>query len=513
MQTPNHTPLFYLALCFSAGIGLSASGLPSEWGLLASLFLVLGFRTRVPGKWRLIKTLSLHLVFVGLGGLIMAETTFSQRQQQDLWPWMCAERHLQVIVDSKPKITPYNKQVDAQVVAVWTDSTWKPLAGRIRLRVPLDDSLRIQQWDKLETYAYIRDYHVKSKGYQRYLHQHRLFHLGYVKRLIPKGKQVSLEALASRFQQALSKKISVLIDEGNSQAITQAMLLGDKSALPRSLKQAFATAGLSHVLAISGLHIGLIFLLLNGLVKPLKRLPYGNQFGQGLVLVALLSYMFITGAAPAVCRSVLMFGLISLVRMFGKRVSILNILGASALIQLCINPLLLFQLGFQLSYLAVTGIVALLPWFERISHTGYRLIDSFYAWIGVSLAATIFTAPLTVSTFGVFPTHFILANILVSLVVSGAVLTGFVLVLLHWLPGINTALGWLCNQTMALLQTITEWVADLPGAQIQAFSLQDEGLKWLLIELACTAMLLLLPRLILSLKTLTGLGVTNWEKA
>jgi competence protein ComEC len=434
------------------------------------------------------------LAFIGLGGLLSLEAEKTKQTLPDLYPYMCAERHLKVVADSKVSITPYNKQLDVRAVAVWADSIWQPVQGRIRLRIPLQDSTSFQQWDALEVYAYIRDYHVKNEGYQRYLHQSALFHVGYVKRIIPGPKHRSATAFASSIQQALSSKIAEHIAEAGSKAIAKAMLLGDKTSLPRPLKQAFATTGLSHVLAISGLHVGLIFLLLNLLVKPLRRFRYGRQFGQALVLIILLGYMLVTGAAPAVCRAVLMFGLMTLVSMCGKRVHVLNILGASAMVQLCLDPSLLFQLGFQLSYLAVAGIVLLLPFFERISFTGNRLFDGLYAWISVSISGTIFTAPLTISTFGVFPTHFILANILVSLVVSGAVLTGFLLVLLHWLPGVNAALGWLCNQTMALLQTITEWVASLPGAQLRTFSLHDEGMQWLLLELGITAMLLLLPR-------------------
>ena len=514
MQTPNHSPLFYLALCIATGIFLTKAGIPAMSAGFAGICILLfswKHKTRI---WHRIKTFACLLLFLGLGGLLMEQHLKNEENKPDLFPYMCAERHIKVIPDSKVKITKYNKQLDTKVVAVWADSLWKPLSGKIRLRIPLDDSTQLQQWDSLEVYAWIRDYHVKNEGYQRYLHQQGIFHLGYVKRIISSGKHQSFEAYASRIQQSLSQKIAGFIAEPGSKAIARAMLLGDKSHLPKELKQAFATAGLSHVLAISGLHVGLVFLLLNILVRPLKIFRGGNALGQGLILGILLGYMLITGASPAVCRAVLMFGLITVVNMFGRRVAILNILGASALIQLCLDPEILFQLGFQLSYLAVTGIVLLLPWFEKLSFTGIRLIDGFYAWIGVSIAATLFTAPLTINTFGMFPTHFILANVLVSLVVSGAVLVGFALVLLHWLPGVNSLLGWLCNQSMALLQTITEWVAGLPGAQISSFSIHDEGMKWLLVELALTVMLLLFPKLIFSIQSMFGVGTSaNWERA
>ncbi|MEZ4687152.1 MAG: ComEC/Rec2 family competence protein [Bacteroidia bacterium] len=515
MQTPGHTPLFHLALCLTAGIFLSRTSAFFTPVLLPAgiVFLLFSWKQR-SRKSLLLKTAAFYLVFIGLGSMLMQLEMDDRSHSPDLFPYMCTERHLKVIADSKPVITSYNRQLDASVLAVWTDSLWEPVGGRIRLRIPLDDSIRFQQWDSLEVYAWIRDYHVSDEGYQHYLHQQDIFHLGYVKRIIGGGKHLAIRAEAARIQQSLSQKIGMLIKDPDSRAIAQAMLLGDKSRLNRELKQAFATAGLSHVLAISGLHVGLVFLLLNMLVKPLKRFRGGNAIGQGLVLAALLGYMLITGAMPAVCRAVLMFGMVTLARLFGKRVVMLNILGASAMIQLCVEPSVVFQLGFQLSYLAVSGIVLLLPWFEKISFTGIRLIDGLYAWIAVSVAATLFTAPLTISTFGVFPTHFILANLLVSLLVSAAVLVGFSLVLLHWLPGVNTALGWLCNQTMMLLQLITEWVAGLPGAQVRSFSIHDEGLKWLLIELAVTAMLLLLPKLVFAIKTLTNKGLsTNWEKA
>lgn len=503
MNMIHRAPLFRLALALITGIFLYENNLPSHLLLMAILpILLIECGVRAEKKLRYLWLISgcWYVLVAGLGGLLMFGAEASESTKPDLYPYMCAERDVIAVVDGDIRSSAYGRQVDASLIAVWSDSNWVPIQGRIRIKLPLTDSTDIHLWDSIQVFGYIRDLHVKNEGYQRYLTQQKLDHLIYSKSIEHHGHSTSLKAESQAIQYALSQQISTLVPEVSTQAIAKAMLIGDKKSLSKPMKQAFAASGLSHILAISGLHVGIVFLILNILVKPLTRFKRGAAIGQLIVLLILLAYMFITGAAPAVCRSVLMFGLMTLVKMSGKRVSILNVLGATAILQLVIQPTLVFQLGFQLSYLAVAGIVLLMPFFENLTRTHNYWLDMFYGWIAVSIAATLFTAPLTISTFGVFPTHFILANVLVSLVVFFAVLVGFVMVLCAYIPMINEWLGWLSTQTLSVLVYIAEWISQLPGAQIKAFTLKDEGLFWLVVELSLIAILMLLPRMLVSLR-------------
>ncbi|MFK7971093.1 MAG: ComEC/Rec2 family competence protein [Bacteroidia bacterium] len=496
MKQISHAPLFRIALVFVLGLLASFEGFPSHWASLAiCIALGLQFVPKAYTKSRLILigNLSWYLTALGCGGLLVLAQPVQDMTQPDLYTYMCAERHMIAIPDGPVKKSRFGKQVDAQVIAVWDDSLWQSVSGRIRLRFSLEDTSEVAPWDSIQVYAYVRDLWVKNKGYQEYLNKQNLKHVAYVKRFQKQGKYATIQAESWRVQNQLSSRVQKLVSGEKEKAIACAMLLGDKRLLTSETKKAFSVSGLSHILAISGLHVGIIFLILNALVKPLKRFKNGNAAGQLIVMMILIGYMLIAGAAPAVCRSVMMFGLMTLVRMFGKRVSILNVLGASALIQLMINPELVLSLGFQLSYLAVAGIVLLMPFFEKYTKTHNYFLDMFFGWMAVSISATIFTAPLIILHFGVFPAHFILANVAVSLVVFFAVMAGFLTVLTAYIPCIGEVMGMFSSKVLMVLQWIVEWTAQLPGAQIS--SLNDEGVLWLVLELAVAGILMLSPKI------------------
>jgi competence protein ComEC len=249
------------------------------------------------------------------------------------------------------------------------------------------------------------------------------------------------------------------------------------------------------------MHVGIIFLLLSLMLSPLHLLPGGQQFKSAFILLLLVTYMFLAGASPAVVRATLMFGSVLIYKLLRKRYHFLNLLGFSAFIQMAMDPMIIFAVGFQLSYMAVLGIVLLFPLFEKSFNTPWKWVNYAYAWIGISLTATLFTTPWVLFYFGQFPTYFILSNVMVSLLVFVLVFLGFLTVLCIYIPWLNSLLAYMMEQALSLLEYIASWVAALPGARLTAFSWDEPGLRYLVIELALTALLLLLPKLILYKKS------------
>lgn len=210
--------------------------------------------------------------------------------------------------------------------------------------------------------------------------------------------------------------------------VASALLLGYREGLDPNLVTAYANVGVVHLIAISGLHVGLIYLILLWLFK---LLPKGTKKLQGVLIgLVLWSFTLLTGAHPSTLRATVMFTFFIFGRFFFHREpNSLNILAASAFMLLCINPYMLFDVGFQLSYLAVGGILIFQHPIEELFWSRYKAVNYCWKMMSVSLAAQILVFPLVLYYFHQFPTVFLLSN-LVLIPASTVALYGEVLLLL-----------------------------------------------------------------------------------
>ena len=234
-------------------------------------------------------------------------------------------------------------------------------------------------------------------------------------------------------------------------AVLAAMTLGDKSALTKDLKEKYSVTGASHILALSGLHLGIIYFLL-------FRLTLGRRhfwFSQVVIILSIWAFAFLTGLSTSVVRSATMISIYALFSVAGRHRSPVNLLCFTAIVMLLVNPASLYDVGFQLSFSAVLAILLLMPLFESFFPENYfvgRPVQRYiYNMVGLSVAAQIGVAPLIAYHFGRFSTYFLLTNFLVipaaTIILYGALLVVVVPSLapaLLWLVGIlNKALGWI----------------------------------------------------------------------
>ncbi|MCU7552063.1 ComEC family competence protein [Chitinophagaceae bacterium LB-8] len=205
--------------------------------------------------------------------------------------------------------------------------------------------------------------------------------------------------------------------------LAEALLIGYKEDLDKILVQAYSNTGVVHVIAISGLHLGLIYLLLLGLTKPLQRFKV-LKFIRFLVIVSMLwLFTLLAGAQPSVLRSAVMFSCIALGEVIARRASIYNTLALSAFLLLCVNPFWLWDVGFQLSYAAVLSIVIFFQPIYNWFHFSNKLVEWVWKMVAVTLSAQILTSPISLFHFHQFPVLFILTN-LVAVPLSSAILIG-----------------------------------------------------------------------------------------
>ena len=234
-------------------------------------------------------------------------------------------------------------------------------------------------------------------------------------------------------------------------AVLAAMTLGDKSALTSDLRETYSITGASHVLALSGLHLGIIYMLLSVLMLGRR----GYAVTQVVIILSIWAFALLTGLSTSVVRAATMLTLYALFSIGDRGRSPLNVLSFTAIVLLLLDCRMLFDVGFQMSFLSVLAILLFMPLFDRLVSFDYLMRHPLLRWVyrlsAVSVAAQLGVGPLIAFYFHRFSTYFLLSNFVVipaaTLILYGALLTLLVPpvgVALAWLVGaLNKALGWL----------------------------------------------------------------------
>lgn len=258
--------------------------------------------------------------------------------------------------------------------------------------------------------------------------------------------------------------IKTHIKGAKEQGLAEAMLIGYKNDLDKSLLQSYTNTGVVHVIAVSGMHLALLYWLLNLLFASLLRKKKTRWLHAILVLTLLWFFSFITGGAASIVRAAVMFTFITVGKQINRNASIYNILAASAFFQLCYNPYWLWDVGFQLSYAAVLSIVVFYKSIYNLVFIKNKMLDAIWQLAAVSIAAQILTTPLALYYFHQFPVYFLLSNLVVVPVSTVVLVATLVLVLLSPLKIIAAFMGSLLNGVIWWLNTFIERMEDFPLA-------------------------------------------------
>ena len=309
--------------------------------------------------------------------------------------------------------------------------------------------------------------------YKRYLKNHQIYHqfIASNKAIVKlKNSDNSLQTVAAAFRQ---KVVIALKKEGFKNdvlAVVNALILGQRTDISDDLLQSYAGAGAMHILAVSGLHIGIILLLLLIIFKPLHSFEYGKIIASVLVILFLWSYAIIAGLSPSVVRAVTMFTALSIGLQLNRPSNIYNTLVISMFFLLLFNPLYLFEIGFQLSYLAVFFIVWLQPKLYNLWEPKLWLLKKIWQLITVSVAAQVGVLPMSLFYFHQFPGLFFLTNLLIIPFLGVILVVGILVILLSlfqiepyfftniyifMIEKMNLIVTWISNQEAFLIKNIT----------------------------------------------------------
>ena len=302
-------------------------------------------------------------------------------------------------------------------------------------------------------------------NYKKYLFYKGILNGGFVKQedwKLIRNNKFSIYKLANNIRNFLLSKLDNFNFSNKNKAIISAISLGKRNDIDELTNEQFSNAGVMHILAVSGLHVGIVFLILISLFKPFMKYKNGKVFIYISIIIILWIYALVTGFTPSVVRAVLMFSLVSLGKAFDKKHNIYNTIFASAFILLVINPFYIFQVGFQLSYLAVIGIIFFQPKISALIKTENRLFNYFWGIVSVSLAAQLATAPITLLYFHKFPVYFLLSNIAVMLNVTIILLISFIFFATYYIPYINQFIAKALDYSTTSLNFSVEKVNHLP---------------------------------------------------
>jgi competence protein ComEC len=245
-------------------------------------------------------------------------------------------------------------------------------------------------------------------------------------------------------------------------AVIMALILGQQQDISAEVLQDYQYAGAVHILSVSGLHVGFILIFIGFLLQPLPNTKTGNTFKIIITLLSLWLFAIIAGFSPSVVRSATMFSFIAIGKFINRETNSVHTTIVSLLVILLIEPNFLFDIGFQLSYLAVFFILWLQPIFQRIWQPKNVVIGYFWDIITISFAAQIGTLPLSIYYFHQFPGLFFITNLVLIPLLGFVIMPlGTLLIMGAFFNYIPKLLASLVENSIALMNQFISWIASL----------------------------------------------------
>jgi competence protein ComEC len=307
--------------------------------------------------------------------------------------------------------------------------------------------------------------------YKRFLTFKNIYHQQFIgdceARWLGNSPPSEIVSYAIQFREASNRIICRYVKGEQEQAIASALVLGVTDNLDDETIHAYSATGAMHVLAVSGLHVGIIYGILVFLLRPLTKRKGGPWLLAIVSLVVLWGYSFVTGLSPSVLRAVTMFSMVALARPFRHTTNIFNILAASAFCLLLADPYQIMSVGFQLSYLAVLGIVYLQRPIYQWWEAPMWVLDKVWQITTVSIAAQVSTFSLGLLYFHQFPVYFLFSNLLVIPLSFVVLAAGLVLLAVSAFTPLALWVGALLNFVIHLMNASVEVVESLPFSLLE----------------------------------------------
>lgn len=470
-------PFIKLCLPFCAGILL-------QWNLgidplfLAKAIIITGILLVVPEilkayyrfRFRMMYGILVCFLFIILGALAIA---LKDIRQQKTWLGNNYSQNDSLYVRLLEPLTEKKSSFKtvAEVRFIPHRDSMKKVNGRIIIYFEKDSSLTTLNYGSILAFnKRIRP--VNNTGnpgsfdYWQYCFFQGISHQVYLKKneflVSDKNEKKWFTVLILDARKKILRILRSNTKDEKSLGLAEALLIGYKNDLDKQLLQSYSNTGVVHVIAISGLHLGIIYVLLLQLFKPLRNKKNTRWLASIIIIAVLWLFSILSGAGPSVLRSVLMFSCIIIGETIARRTSIINSICFSAFVLLCYNPYWLWDAGFQLSYSAVLSIVIFMKPVYNIFYFKNKLIDNVWKLQAVTIAAQLLTTPVSLFHFHQFPNFFLITNLVAVPLSSIILIAGITLCVFYPLPSFGQSLGNIISNLIHFMNTYIERIETIP---------------------------------------------------
>ncbi len=483
----NQTPLFRLLPAFILGILAAVYGGYVEpfTVLLISILplLVLAMQVVFPKiffnyRFRWTVGLSSHLL-IFFFSFLLTEVHEEIQYPNHFSKISHADSYMAYLNNSKQEKSKSYK-VTVEIVAALVNGKWISTTGKCLVYIAKDSIAENLRYGDMIVFngtpiEVPPPANPSQFNYKQWLSFNQVYHQSFLPsvkwKLVAHHKGNFIVEIAINMREKLLKIFKDNNISGDDYAVIAALLLGDTGEIDQEILNAYAASGALHVLSVSGLHVGIIYLAFSSLLFFMDRNKKARLIKAGILILFLWYYALLTGLSPAVLRSAAMLSYIVIGKALGRYTNMYNTLAASAMTLFCFQPHLLMQVGFQLSYLAVLGIVFLYSKIHELLDPRTWLLKQIWSVTAVSLAAQLATFPLGILYFHQFPNYFLVSNLLVIPISTVIIYGGIILFVLAPFAVVAKWAGLVLGKIVHLLNWTVITIEHFPYSLLQGISI------------------------------------------
>ncbi|MBC8052445.1 MAG: ComEC family competence protein [Sphingobacteriaceae bacterium] len=383
------------------------------------------------------------------------------------------DEELIVAIRSEPKLSNNILRFETEVQQGFSGNSFSKREGSLMIALKLNNTQSYHFGDELLIRG---DFNVIDPplnpyefDYKTFLANHGISRQAFINesqlKLIGKHKANFLVDKALELRKSYVLKYQEYIHDKQSASVASTLILGYKAELSREVLSAYSKTGTMHVLSVSGMHVGIVFYILNAMLWFMNRNKKLRILRAVIIISLIWFYSLITGFSPSVCRAALMLSMYVLGKAVYRSSNSYNLVATSAVFLLLYNPYFLLDVGFQLSYLAVLGLIYFYPKIYHLFYIRNWIGDKIWSYVALSCAAQLATFPLAMYYFHQFPVYFLLSNLFIVLPVIVIMYLGIAFLFIPWDWALKS-LGLLLEKGIMLMDEGLFFIEKLPFANI-----------------------------------------------
>ncbi|HAL80897.1 MAG TPA: hypothetical protein DCO83_00615 [Mucilaginibacter sp.] len=481
---PNHKgeiPVVILLVPFLLGIGLGLS-LPAGPGIfwlsiiffaLSFVFIILNVNYSRLGlyKFRWLGSIFIFLILFLFAWISVSR--YSELNRSDHFSKIPSE-YLVVKITNEPNLKNGFLRFTASVEESINSGKKTSTSGTLLIAIKDSSAKNLYYGDELLIPAKYNTidppFNPAEFNYKKYLAEKNIYYQAFLYRkqyvALAANTGNPLIARSLRLRQQLVEKLKRNMRDTGAVAVASTLILGYKADLSDDIKQAYSKTGTMYVLSVSGGQVAIIYILLTIVLKFLNRYKHGKLVKAVIIISVIWYYAMLTGFSLSVCRVALMVSLVTIGKTFSRHINTLNILAVSAFLLLMYDPFFITEVGFQISCIAVSGLILFQPVVYQWLKFKNKIADKLWAVCSVSMAAQVIVFPLSALYFHQFPVYFLFSNLFIVIPSAIAMYSGILYLLLPQIPFVSKPIAFILEKTIQVMNKGLSFIENAPYAGI-----------------------------------------------